>query len=215
LFPKVTKPQCIKLCLGDIRGNMKNTLIVAAIFLLSCEKTTILEPVAPVQPIGSNWVVYEIDSGQHNANTNPFRSFRADSLAFAFTFDSTAIYQTLIPANQESWNKLFGFADCSGHHHTNSVRLTWRYTAGVGIELAGYFYESTVRTWQIMDTIQPFDTLQALIYTTPTTYEMRVGSKSITSSRACTTEPRGYYLYPYFGGTEPAPQKMRVYVQHD
>lgn len=193
---------------------MRTMFIICLVLAVACEKDELQNPLLPVGAVPKNWVVYGIDSGNHYSNQNLFQTFKADSLAFLFAFDSSAVYQTINPANQSSWNKLFGFADCNSHHHTNSVRLSWRYKSGVGIELAGYYYSGAVRTWQVLATIQPADTLGAFIYTTDSTYELQVGNHQISSARGCTGQPAGYLLYPYFGGTEPAPQNIRIFVQH-
>lgn len=193
-------------------GKMKKNILWGIVFLFACAKEEFLPPNL-VPPQQENWVFYQIDSGQHFAQNNTFKLFQGDSLRFRFFLDSTAIYQTTDPANQLSWSKLYGFADCNSHHHTNSVRLVWRYNPAVGIELAGYYYAGTQRSWQILDTIQPLDTLQALIYTTDTTYGVQVGNRKVSSMRNCSGVAEGYYLYPYFGGTEPAPQLVRIGIQ--
>jgi hypothetical protein len=196
-------------------GIMKKLYFLMGLLAFGCQKDELgFTPEVPV-PETENWVVHQIDSGAHYSNQNTFKLFNGDVLAFQFSLDSSAVYQTLNPANQESWNKLYGFADCNSHHHTNSMRLTWRYTAGVGIELASYYYRAGVRSWQIIDTIQPFDTLSAVLSVTDSNYVLQVADKQVVSSRACAQRAVGYYLYPYFGGTEPAPQTVRVYIKED
>ena len=47
---------------------------------------------------------------------------------FVVKFDSTSIYNTLIPSNQYDINKLYGFSDNDSVHHLYSARFGWRWS---------------------------------------------------------------------------------------
>ncbi|MCH8553578.1 MAG: hypothetical protein LAT76_00335 [Schleiferiaceae bacterium] len=183
--------------------------------VLACDDDTgLATPTPPVIPPSEtpSWQTYHIDAGNHSANESNFQLFTKDTLAFKMTFDETAIYQTIDPQHQLSWSKVLGFSDCGTHHHSNSARLVWRWNENVGIELAGYVYIDGVRTWNIVDTIQVNDTVSATVYRTLNSYVITTQeTKSVQFSRHC-SDGISYWLYPYFGGQEPAPQDVRVHI---
>lgn len=159
------------------------------------------------------WENYSIAKGEHYngyLNLNPFPS---DSLAFRFAFDSTAIYQTEILNNQKDWNKLMGFSDCGSLHHTNSVRLVWRYNPEAGIEIGEYFYRNEVRSYEQLATVQIGDTVSAIIAARPESYLLKVNEVQDVQSRPCNNKENRYQLFPYFGGDEVAPHDINVFIQ--
>ncbi|MDQ3681907.1 MAG: hypothetical protein M3352_02390, partial [Bacteroidota bacterium] len=54
---------------------------------------------------------FTIRAGQHFANGNLYKSIETEELKFSVRFDSSAIYQCLLPINQYDINKLYGFSD--------------------------------------------------------------------------------------------------------
>lgn len=170
----------------------------------------------PIDTISAEpeWVNYHIDSGAHYNSLRSFELFPYDSLVFDFSFDSTAIYATSSTSNQADWNKLMGFSDCQSHHQTNSVRLVWRYTPGLGIEIGEYFYQGGERSYSALTAINIGDTINAAIYISHQQYHLRVGEKEFSRSRKCNNRQSSYWLYPYFGGDEPSPHDINIYVRH-
>lgn len=164
------------------------------------------------QPI-AKWIAYDIPAGAHDALQSNFGPFSGDTLIFDLTFDTTALYTSAIPENQADWNKVLGFSHCSTFHQENSVRLVWRHTPNVGIELAGYYYVNSVRSWQIIDTIQVADTVHAKIFVSPTAYQVSINQKTVVKPQTCATRQNSYWLYPYFGGDEVAPQRIIIHIK--
>ena len=62
------------------------------------------------------------------------------SMSAVVNFNTDCIYE--IGIDQSDINKLFGFS--LGMHHTNSIRVGWRYYKGA-MELCAYIYENGVR----------------------------------------------------------------------
>jgi hypothetical protein len=166
--------------------------------------------------INSDWKEYKILKGQnYNVGTN-FSQFFNDSLYINFTFDSTAIYKTVDPNKQIDWNKLIGFSDCNGHHQQNSVRMVWRWIPDLGIQIGEYYYVNRVRSYNQIGLMQVGDTASAKIFTRNGKYNIHYNlATQVTKTRACNSNAQlRYLLTPYFGGTEPSPQDMSVFIEH-
>ncbi|NVK03412.1 MAG: hypothetical protein HWD92_01255 [Flavobacteriia bacterium] len=161
------------------------------------------------------WDTYVIPTGNHYSLQNTFEEIRLDTLAFDLTFDSSAIYQSVNPNNQKDWNKVIGFSDCQSFHQSNSARLGWRWTPNVGIELGAYTYQNDNREFAEIDTIQIGDTVHSRIIKLDSTYAFDIGSKRYLATRGCSTDSVAYWLYPYFGGDEPAHDTVRIYLKFD
>lgn len=160
-----------------------------------------------------NWENFRIPQGQHYNSLRNIGLFPNDSLAFEVVFDSTAIYQTQNPSNQADWNKLMGFSDCGTHHHTNSVRVVWRYLpASGGFQLGEYYYINGTRSFSTLGNYQLNDTIPVQVYVSNGYYQMVVGPNVGQEQRACHSSIGRYMLFPYFGGDEPAPQDINIFI---
>ncbi len=203
---------------------MKYTSALCCCFLLvglACQKQQETQALAPRVPDVIHpwdtlpWQTYIIPQGAHYSNENTLRFFNEDSLVFRLSFDTTARYQTLLPTNQKDWNKVLGFSDCGGHHHGNSARLAWRYDPSSDlIELGRYLYRDSTRTFTTLDSLPIGDTLYATVYRNATNYGFTLGEKEWLTGRRCKSTNLSYWLFPYFGGDETAPQEIHLYVQH-
>ncbi len=170
------------------------------------------------KPIEPNWLNYKILKSQHYNSLENIRFMdpekEMDSVVFRFAFDSTAIYKNTLPKNQKDWNKLLGFSDCGSHHHNHSARLVWRWdTISKVIEIGEYYYKNRERSYQKMTEMEIGDTLTASILRKAEMYQIIVNGASSTAPRACKTSASSYWLFPYFGGDEPAPQDINVFIQ--
>lgn len=214
---------------------MKKTLIASVFFALmvltGCEKEQSIEPDLSSPTILQNedstftakgkkpadssegWINYQIPEGVHQSSNTALTLFSGDSMAFYFSFDSTALYQTRDPANQEDWNKLMGFSDCQSHHHQNSVRLVWRWNEGAGIEIGEYFYRNGQRSFAKLTTVQVGDTNFAMIAAQKGFYHLQVNDVSSEQVRRCANRNASYWLYPYFGGDEVAPHSFNIFIK--
>ena len=73
-------------------------------------------------------VTYIIPKGEHYPTPNPLVFTSASKVTFYAVFDSSCIYKTADPQNQNDINKLYGFSDCNTQHLVNSARIGWRWS---------------------------------------------------------------------------------------
>jgi hypothetical protein len=71
---------------------------------------------------------------------------------FRCSFDSSGIYTTDTPSNQQDINKLYGFADCSSFHQTNSARFGWNWDNGA-MHIHAYCYSNSVVAYKELGTV--------------------------------------------------------------
>ena len=121
-------------------------ICAAAIALLcgSCTKT--FDLVALTKPASNStntFTKYTIKSGQHYANSNPYKKVSTAEMKFVVTFDSSAIYQSATEENQYDINKLYGFSDNNAMHHLYSARIGWRWNDN-RLRLFAYVYNNGI-----------------------------------------------------------------------
>ena len=101
--------------------NLRLLLTVAtmAIIFSSCGKETNTEPA----PTPASFTSYTIQTGAHYCDQSTLKPITVtNGIAFNVKFNSSAVYQTKDPANQEDINKLWGFSE-GEDHQLNSARI--------------------------------------------------------------------------------------------
>ena len=120
--------------------NPKGLLTLFAICLfISCKKSTHQNNTLPTGQF-DKYIIY---SGEHYADHNPYLAVQYDELKFTVKFDSSCIYQTSNPENQEDINKLYGFSDNNMQHQQFSAIFGWNWTRGA-LRLYAYTYNITM-----------------------------------------------------------------------
>ncbi len=198
-----------------MRKNTSTNWIILMIFcfysplFFSCEKLADLTP----QPKPTDtFTLYTIQPGEHFSDQNKLRVLSVTGLGFDVIFDSTAIYQTVLPENQYDINKLYGFSE-GINHQTNSARIGWRWS-DQALRLFGYTYVNGQRIEREIKPVNIGDTLSCSIRVDSSRYWFRVDKDSIQMARGPVTDTAdGYQLFPYFGGDEPAPQLIRIRIR--
>jgi hypothetical protein len=133
-----------------------------------------------------------------------------NQLSFLARFDSSAIYTTRKPENQASVNKLLGFSDCSSHHHENSARFGWRWYKN-NLEIFAYVYANGKRKFKKIGNAQIGKTHQYTLKNTEDAYVFLFRGQRLVMKKQCrTTKNYRFKLFPYFGGPEPAPHKIKI-----
>lgn len=155
-----------------------------------------------------------IRKGEHYASPRLMETFGEQSLKFRATFDASARYTLDDPAMQSNKNKLMGFSDCNGFHHENSARFGWQWSND-NLEIYAYCYVDSMRVEKYLGTvaIDEENLYEIVIGEKDYTFFMNGEPKgSIIRSTDCT---RGvnYMLYPYFGGSVPAPHDVRIKIE--
>ncbi|MFN4007130.1 MAG: hypothetical protein ACK4HE_06445 [Chitinophagaceae bacterium] len=197
-------------------------LSISVIFLCSilfgaCTKETSKENEIPFitvpAPTDTNFTMYTITRGVHESTPNLPQWASVDSMVFDVRFDSDCRYLTVNPNNQADINKLFGFADNNMVHHAYSARIGWRWYQNK-MELLGYIYNDSVRTYQFISQVPIEQNNRCVIAVHGNQYVFAVNGTRISMPRmASTARGYGYVLYPFFGGDEPAPQTMHIYIR--
>ena len=155
---------------------------------------------------------YTIAEGQQFCNNNPYNTTSYSELKFIAKFDSSAIYKTIDPGNQDDINKLYGFSDNNAAHHQFSARFGWGWTNNA-LRLYGYIYNNGIRDSKELGTVAIGYENNCSIKVTPTAYQFSLNGKTDSMPRnSKTVKAEGYKLYPYFGGDEQAPHVINIFI---
>ena len=207
----------------------KAVLVCATLFMLgSCEQNEQHE-LAPVESQAregaivasgsqdakrksTSFTTYVIKKGQHSTSS-PFKSLRTNALVFEAVFDNSAIYTSIDPVNQLDINKLYGMADCSSTHQTNSARFGWRWYDN-SLQVLAYVYANGVRYSRLMTSIDLNKVYKYELLLDGSQYIFSVNGVTVTMPRGCSGNGNGYQLYPYFGGDEVAPHDITIKIRN-
>lgn len=189
---------------------MKAILILAAAFCFAgCNKNK--ETLAAIAD-GNQTTEYIIPRGAHYCLNNSYLPFSDSAMHFMVRFDSSAIYSTILPQNQEDINKLMGFSDNRSGHHEFSARIGWRWSDG-SLRLFGYVYNEGQVLSKEISSIPIGSFVNCSIRVSEGFYFFTAGDSEIRLPRAAKgINAEGYLLYPYFGGDETAPHEIRIQI---
>jgi hypothetical protein len=159
------------------------------------------------------FITYLIKKGNNYCEKNSYPFTEYSILKFKAILDSSCIYTTALPSNQEDINKLYGFGDCSSFHQVNSARFGWNWYNNA-MRIHAYCYADSVRAYIELGTVGIGEEFDCKLTVLPDKYIFELNGKPDTMLRGC-TEPKavGYKLFPYFGGDESAPQDVRVKIK--
>jgi hypothetical protein len=157
---------------------------------------------------------YVIRRGEHYASRRGVETLQSNTLEFYALFNKTAVYDLGDEALQTNKNKLLGFSDCNSAHHENSARFAWQWYRNQ-LEIYAYCYVNGARVEQYIDTVAIGTKNKYSIRRTKTHYEFSVNSKEVVRITRGDTCERGLYylLWPYFGGSIPAPHDVSITIQ--
>jgi hypothetical protein len=188
-------------------------LILFGFILSGCSKQADPGVATPPPSAYPGFKEYLIPKGSNYARQNEYHAFRASQLSFSAVFDSSAIYQTNDPENQEDINKLFGVSDGNTHHQDNSARFGWNWN-GKEIQIHAYCYAGGIRENKLMGIAEIGKTYNYSIKADKSRYIFQFENKIEYLNRDITDSVlNGYSLYPYFGGNETAPHDISVYLK--
>lgn len=192
-----------------VRNKLSYSLILLVISLVvpGCEDLPFAKEKVSVHE-------FTIASGEHYATPRLLGSTEAKTLAFLATFDESARYTLSDASQQADINKLMGFSDCSVPHHENSARFGWRWL-NEKLEIHAYCYVDSVRVHEFVGTVDIGDENRYEISATSDAYEFSLNGEKkavIRRTQSC-DEGVNYLLYPYFGGTVPAPHDVRIKIE--
>ncbi len=193
---------------------MKKTLgiFILSIAVVACTKHK-SEVINILPEPQESFATYTIKAGERYCNDNPFVSTSLNQLSFKVKFDSSAIYSTIDPGNQDDINKLYGFADNNAFHQQYSARFGWRWSNNE-LRLFSYVYNNGIRDSKELASITIGKEHICGIIVKPRSYIFSVNGKIDSLPRLATSpKAEGYKLYPYFGGDEVAPHQVTIYIK--
>lgn len=184
-------------------------LICSTILLSSCSKTEQPSIVSPA----NEFIPYIIASGDHYCDRSTLRAINLSRQLFDVRFDSSAIYTTTVPVNQNDINKLYGFTEGSADPHINSARIGWSYNHG-RLRLYAYAYKNGQRLSQEICPVNIGENISCSIILNGFSYIFTVNNTTVQLDRGVDLpEATGYQLYPYFGGDETAPHRIIILIR--
>lgn len=190
--------------------------VVTILLLCNCSKSTdiILEDRTLTRYDPSNYFTYfTIRTGQHFADGNTYKSIEIQELKFSVKFDSSAVYQCASPINQYDINKLYGFSDNNANHHQFSARFGWRWSDNA-LRLFAYVYNNGVVISKELGSVIIGKEVNCRIKISGDVYIFSMDEIMESLPRSSTTPlAKGYLLYPYFGGDEPAPHNINIWIK--
>lgn len=174
----------------------------------------IANPISDTGVSGTDsFITFLIKKGNNYCENNTYSITNYTYLHFRASFDSSGIYSTDTAGNQQDINKLYGFADCSSHHQTNSARFGWNWYNGV-MHIHAYCYSSTVRAYKELGTVTLNETFDCQLMVLLGKYIFILNGKTDTMNRGCTDNSAfGYKLLPYFGGNETAKKDVKIRIR--
>lgn len=157
---------------------------------------------------------FVIRTGEHYSTPRLTETFTKEKLTFRATFDESAVYDLADDSMQENKNKLMGFSDCSSPHHENSARFAWQWNNDQ-LEIFAYCYVDSVRIEEFVGTVALNEENHYEIARTDAEYVFYLnGEKKAAVARATACDGGlNYMLYPYFGGSVPAPHEVRIEIE--
>ena len=180
--------------------------------IYSCTKNK-NEIIKSIPIMGETFTKYTINAGEHFCSDNIFIATSLIELKFKVKFDSSAIYTSTDPSNQDDINKLYGFSDNNTTHHQYSARFGWRWSNNA-LRLFGYVYNNGVRDSKELGIVAIGKEIDCAIKVTSTAYQFSLNDKIDSLPRkSATVKAEGYKLYPYFCGYEVAPNKVTILIK--
>lgn len=164
---------------------------------------------------------YVIEEGDHFSN-HGFHiglTFK-NRIRFKAKFDSSCVYDLKDKHGYDhnyDINKLFGFST-TYNHHNQSGRVGWRCLDNKTIQLVTYTYNNHHRLPEsILGTVNVGDEFECSIEDIETDYIYTLKYNGETVVTRTPKQPDKvlfkYLLWPYFGGNNPAPHKMTIYIE--
>lgn len=181
---------------------MKKLIIVAiTILLISCEE---------------KWDLFRtfiIPQGKHYSTPRIMEALQSETLSFVAVFDESAIYDLHDPYLQSNKNKLYGFADCNSQHQENSARFAWQWFND-HLEIWAYCYVNGERIEKFISIVDINTENEYKIQLTKTSYIFTLNDVTEIVERGNVCNTGVYYkLWPYFGGSVPAPHKVSIKIK--
>ncbi len=189
--------------------NMKNklirsltslaTVVMVVLLLISCEEEADL------------FQLFITKKGEHYSTPRMVQSLQTSKLSFDAIFDCTAIYHFEEIEGYDSKNKLLGFSDCNSLHHQNSARFVWQWFDNQ-LEIHAYCYVDGNRVEEFIGVVNIDQMNHYELSIQGEHYVFKLNDNNPVRIKRGNTCDRGLYymLWPYFGGSLPAPHDISI-----
>lgn len=194
-------------------NKINNSLLAASAIILLL---MLLFMLTACEPEADFFREFVIRKGEHYSTPRIVQSLQSNTLSFDAEFNSSAIYHFDENGFQDSKNKLLGFADCNSLHHQNSARFAWQWYNGQ-LEIYAYCYVDELRIEEFIGIVNVNETNHYELSVRGNQYVFKLNhynSVSIDRGNVCTTGVY-YMLWPYFGGSLPAPHQVSIRLRID
>jgi len=185
---------------------LRNVLmfIAACTLFMSCEEEA---------DLSRDFIIRE---SEHYASPRIVQSLQSNTLSFSAKFNETAMYQFDNAGFQDSKNKLLGFSDCNSLHHENSARFAWQWYKDQ-LEIYAYCYVNGERTEKFIGVVKLHEINRYQLKVTDENYVFQLNNQEPISLKRGTACDKGIYymLWPYFGGSIPAPHDVHISLKID
>ena len=161
--------------------------------------------------IKNDYVTFFINKGKHRS-TAAYNTTKDSVFNWRIIFDSSAIYTTEDINNQLDVNKLIGWSDCGDNHSESSIRFGWRWTDS--LEIHWFKHENGNFSFAKITSVDICSSHDYYLKIHTWDYEMRVDGVRVFVPRNCVEQKRRYQLYPYFGGDETAPHRVKIKIKN-
>jgi hypothetical protein len=156
-----------------------------------------------------------IKKGKHSSGFHFGLTF-TKKIAFKAMFDKSCLYNLKSIDNYDI-NKLFGFST-THYHHRQSARVGWRCLDGENIQIVTYSYKDGLfHREQVLGTVKPGEEFLCSIEDVEDYYIYRFtkGNEDVVVKDEKMPDwfLFHYLLWPYFGGNNPAPHDMKLYLK--
>ena len=154
-----------------------------------------------------------VREGEHYASPRVVQTLQSNTLTFRAKFNETAVYQFDDKGQQDSKNKLLGFSDCNSLHHDNSARFAWQWFNN-RLEIFAYCYVNGERKEKFIGSVNLHEENRYQLKVTEDNYVFQLNNQEeVYISRGTSCDKGIYYmLWPYFGGSIPAPHDVTISI---
>lgn len=187
---------------------MRHFLLIAlfATSLMACNQPINIDP-------ETGFEVFTIPAGAHSSIARS-EVFNEIGISITVKFDNSAIYTLENESDQADINKLIGFSDCAVNHQRESARIGWRWFEDE-LQILAYVYRDGDFT---------FEKMGAIPLNTEVEMEIRIlngqylfsgeGLDALAIERSAICDSgENYWLWPYFGGNQPAPHDITIQLK--
>lgn len=185
-----------------MKASLVYVLLVLSLLVTACEEEADL------------FRIYTVKAGEHYATPRVFESLNTSRLSFDAKFYPNCEYLFEDAGYQDSKNKLLGFSECNTTHHENSARFAWQWLHN-RLEIFAYCYVNGERVEKFVGVVELDEVNHYEIIIEENRYIFLLNDEApveVERGSVCNTGVY-YMLYPYFGGTLPAPHDVNIAVK--